>query len=105
MHGDEWKAGHDHMDADAWKPDGDDGVARDPLGDPGGLSGPPGGEAAAGRSSRSSTPRVRRPRGYWIWPVGLVCAFLLVVGVNVLFVYVAVSGADEVVESYATEAR
>lgn len=41
----------------------------------------------------------------WIWPVGIVVGLLLVMSVNALFIYVAVSGADEVVESYATEER
>lgn len=94
MHGDEWKAGHREMDPDAWKGGADpgEGEAASRVPAPGPLEA----RATGGR---------RRPRGYWIWPVGLVCAFLLVMGVNAVFVYVAVSGADEVVESYATEAR
>jgi len=41
----------------------------------------------------------------WVWPVGLTLALLFVVLVNAAFIYVAVSGADEVVESYETEER
>ena len=39
------------------------------------------------------------------WPIGIVVALLLVVAVNVAFIYIAVSGADEVVESYEAETR
>jgi uncharacterized membrane protein len=35
----------------------------------------------------------------------IVLGFVLVVAVNVLFVYIAVSGADPVVSSYTTEPR
>lgn len=41
----------------------------------------------------------------WVWPVAIVVGLLLVVVVNVGFIVVAVSGADEVVESYNTEER
>lgn len=93
MRGDEWKSGHEHMDGDAWKA---------------GVGPGEGGTGARGAVRSPSAARQRggrRPPGYWIWPVGLVCAFLLVMGVNAVFIYVAVSGADEVVESYAIEER
>jgi len=35
----------------------------------------------------------------------IVLGFLLVVAINVLFVYIAVTGADPVVSSYTTEPR
>jgi len=41
----------------------------------------------------------------WTWPAGIAIALLLVILVNIGFIYIAVSGADEVVESYETEAR
>jgi len=43
--------------------------------------------------------------GAWIWPTAIVAGLLLVVLVNVGFIVAAVGGADEVVESYTTEAR
>jgi hypothetical protein len=43
--------------------------------------------------------------GAWVWPTAIVVGLLLVVLVNVGFIVVAVGGADEVVESYTTEAR
>ena len=39
------------------------------------------------------------------WPPMIVVGFVLVVLVNVLFVYIAVTGADPVVSSYTTEPR
>lgn len=41
----------------------------------------------------------------WIWPTAIVVGLFLVVCVNAAFIYIAVSGADEVVSSYATEER
>jgi hypothetical protein len=41
----------------------------------------------------------------WIWPAAIVAGLLLVILVNIGFIVVAVGGADEVVESYTTEAR
>jgi hypothetical protein len=35
----------------------------------------------------------------------IVLGFVLVVAVNVLFVYIAVTGADPIVSSYTTEPR
>ena len=39
------------------------------------------------------------------WPIGLLIAFTVMVAVNGLFVWVALSGRDPVVESYVTEPR
>ena len=39
------------------------------------------------------------------WPRMIVLGFVLVVAINVLFVYIAVTGADPVVTSYTTEPR
>jgi hypothetical protein len=39
------------------------------------------------------------------WPVGIALALLIVIAVNVVFVYVAVRGADEVAPSYVIEPR
>lgn len=40
-----------------------------------------------------------------LWPIAIVVGLLIVVAVNVAFIYIAVSGADAVVESYETERR
>jgi len=40
-----------------------------------------------------------------IWPVGLAIAFAVVLAVNAFFIYVAVSGSDDVVPSYYSEPR
>jgi hypothetical protein len=39
------------------------------------------------------------------WPIGIALALLIVIAVNVAFVYIAVRGADEVAPSYVTEPR
>lgn len=41
----------------------------------------------------------------WLWPLAITLGLLMVIAVNVGFAVVAVSGADEVVESYITEER
>ena len=41
----------------------------------------------------------------WVWPVAIVVGLILVMAVNAGFIVVAVTGADEVVESYTTEER
>lgn len=46
-----------------------------------------------------------RTRRDLTWPVILAVALLLVVIVNAVFIYVAVSGADEVAPSYNQEGR
>lgn len=45
------------------------------------------------------------PRAESSWPLGIFLGLLIVVVVNVLFVYIAVSGADRVAPSYAAEPR
>jgi preprotein translocase subunit SecE len=47
-------------------------------------------------------PRARIELG---WPHAIALGMLLVVLVNVAFIYIAVSGADQVVPSYLTERR
>lgn len=56
------------------------------------------GDRLLGARSRSQgeTSRWRA----WLWPVILAVALLLVVVVNAVFIYLAVSGADEVAPSY-----
>lgn len=39
------------------------------------------------------------------WPWSIAIGLLIVVLVNVIFAYVAIAGADDVVPSYTTEAR
>ncbi|HEX6104681.1 MAG TPA: hypothetical protein VFZ26_03810 [Gemmatimonadales bacterium] len=39
------------------------------------------------------------------WPHAIALGMLLVILVNVAFIYIAVSGADQVVHSYLTEHR
>lgn len=41
----------------------------------------------------------------WLWPALIAGGFIVVVSVNVLFIVVAVRGADEVVPSYVAEGR
>lgn len=50
-------------------------------------------------------PAAIESSGAWVWPTAIVVGLLLVVLVNIGFIVVAVGGADEVVESYTTEAR
>lgn len=40
-----------------------------------------------------------------LWPIAIIVGLLLVVLVNLTFIYIAVSGADQVVPSYHTEER
>ena len=41
----------------------------------------------------------------WLWPVAITLGLLAVIVVNVGFAVVAITGADQVVESYLTEER
>jgi hypothetical protein len=41
----------------------------------------------------------------WAWPLAIIVGLMVVVGVNLTFIYIAVSGADEVVPSYVEEER
>ena len=50
-------------------------------------------------------PQGSEARRGWVWPAAIVCGLFLVICVNAAFIYIAVSGADEVVPSYATEER
>ncbi|MFQ5536885.1 MAG: hypothetical protein ACE5GJ_05475 [Gemmatimonadota bacterium] len=43
--------------------------------------------------------------GDMIWPLAIIIGLALVVAVNAAFIYIAVSGADEVAESYQTGER
>lgn len=52
-------------------------------------------------SKASAPPR----QGSWVWPAAIIIGLLFVMGVNAGFIYIAVSGADEVVPSYALEER
>ena len=54
---------------------------------------------------RDGPERRGQRRDHWVWPVAITVGLLLVVLVNVGFIVVAVTGADEVVESYNTEER
>jgi len=49
-------------------------------------------EGAGGRDSR-------------LWPMIIIVGMVLVILVNVIFIYIAVSGADDIVPSYQTEER
>jgi len=40
-----------------------------------------------------------------LWPILIVLGLLIVIVMNAVFIYVAVSGQDEVAPSYQTEAR
>ncbi|MFC1661578.1 hypothetical protein ACFL3S_09030 [Gemmatimonadota bacterium] len=40
-----------------------------------------------------------------LWPVIIVAGLLAVAVVNGIFIYIAISGADDVVPSYVTEER
>ncbi len=51
------------------------------------------------RGCRANRPKVR------LWPVLITAGSLLVILVNAIFIYIAVSGADDVVPSYHTEER
>jgi len=55
-----------------------------------------------GRADSGSTESAG---GFKRWPVLITVGLILVVVVNALFIYIAVSGADDVVPSYATEER
>lgn len=59
--------------------------------------------AEPGPADGSAGPVVHGPS--WHWPLAIVVGLALVIAVNAAFIVVAVSGADEVVESYATEER
>ena len=43
--------------------------------------------------------------GHKLWPTLITIGLVLVILVNAVFIYIAVSGADDVVPSYFTEER
>lgn len=52
------------------------------------------------------TPPGPAPRsGFRLWPAVIIVGLVLVMVVNAIFIYIAVSGADDVVPSYQTEER
>lgn len=55
------------------------------------------------RPEQSSRPPGRRDD--LRWPIGIAIGLLLMVLVNLAFIFIAVRGADEVVPSYQTEPR
>ena len=57
------------------------------------------------RPEPTPVPRTIEIRSDWIWPVAIIVALLIVVAVNAAYIWVAVSGADDVVPSYYTEDR
>ncbi len=44
-------------------------------------------------------------QGDFRWPVGTIIGLVIVVLVNLVFIFIAVSDADDVVSSYSTEER
>jgi hypothetical protein len=53
--------------------------------------------------ARPEAPRTEP--GSRLWPVAITVGLILVVLVNLAFIYIAVTGSDGVVESYNTEVR
>ena len=45
------------------------------------------------------------PRPDLRWPIGIAIGLVIMMAVNLCFIYVAVTGADEVVPSYLEEER
>ena len=60
----------------------------------------PGPEGAT--TEAETRARVRDSR---LWPILITVGLVLVILVNALFIFIAVSGADQVVPSYHTEER
>ncbi len=56
------------------------------------------------RTERRSAGTGPKP-GARLWPILITLGLVFVVLVNAIFIYIAVSGADEVVPSYHTEER
>lgn len=40
-----------------------------------------------------------------LWPIAIVVGLVIMIAVNMGFIYIAISGADEVVPSYNEESR
>jgi hypothetical protein len=58
-----------------------------------------------GETEVRENPQSGSKSGLRLWPVLITLGLFLVVLVNALFIYIAVSGADDVVPSYFTEKR
>lgn len=61
-------------------------------------------------SLRLSSPERRlaeqaRRRDQRIWPIALIVGMLIVILMNAVFIWIAVSGRDTVVDTYQTETR
>lgn len=67
-----------------------------------GIPGRPGGPAAGGSGEGGRSITLSRDM---VWPLAIVLFLATVVAVNAVFIYVAVSGADEVAPSYVTGER
>lgn len=59
----------------------------------------------AQREAEGGPPGESAPAGFRLWPVLITLGLVLVVLVNAIFIYIAVSGADDIVPSYLTEER
>jgi len=46
-----------------------------------------------------------RRRDQRIWPIALIVGMLIVILMNAVFIWIAVSGRDTVVDTYQTETR
>jgi hypothetical protein len=47
----------------------------------------------------------KRPRPDRLWPIAITVGLLIMMAVNFCFMYIALSGADEIVPSYFSEER
>jgi len=61
--------------------------------------------AAAPTEAEGNRRTTETSSGIRLWPVLIIGGLILVVLVNAIFIYIAVSGADDVVPSYVTEER
>ena len=57
------------------------------------------------RDSEVPNRRTIEIRSEWVWPLAIIVALLITAAVNAAFIYIAVTGADDVVPSYFTEER
>lgn len=57
------------------------------------------------RGSEGPAPGSEPKGGIRLWPALITIGLLFVILVNAVFIYIAVSGADDVVPSYFTEKR
>jgi hypothetical protein len=66
----------------------------------------PASTGAEGDSPEVDSPVTGGPKpGARLWPILITLGLVFVILVNAIFIYIAVSGADEVVPSYLTEER